>query len=186
MRTINNMQISSEAWTLALAVILVAGTAESALQRLPVLRNSDSAGLENPNARAERAETFLSYRLPNETYPEHYDITLTTNVHTGEKPFQGVVVIDIIVESTTKNIVLHARQLDIIRVTIADPSTGVAEELSTVYELEREFLTLASNSGKQFAAGTKWKLTITYSGNLRDDNGGFYLSKYFDDEGNDR
>ncbi|TMW48643.1 hypothetical protein DOY81_006273 [Sarcophaga bullata] len=93
---------------LALALVFCAGTAESAIRRLP-FPPLDSRGLENPNGRAEVAEV-LNYRLPNNTYPVHYAIELTTAVHSGQRPFTGIVVIDIVVAEATTQIVLHARQ----------------------------------------------------------------------------
>ena len=67
--------------------------------------------------------------------------------------------------------------------TITNPTTGLSEQLSTSYESEREFLTLTRTSGVPFEVNSKWKLTIKYSGELREDNGGFYMSTYTDDEG---
>lgn len=159
-----------------IAFFLFAKTVESAVQRLPI-------GFENPNARLEVPKEFLNYRLPNNTYPEHYDLTLTTNVHTGERDFTGTVIIDIVIVEATTEIVLHARQLEGFQVTIKNPSTGLSEELSYSYEVEREFLTLKRKINTPFPAGSKWQLTIVYKGKLRTDNKGFYISSYVDDQG---
>ncbi|TMW48648.1 hypothetical protein DOY81_006278 [Sarcophaga bullata] len=55
--------------------------------------------------------------------------------------------------------------------------------MTTSYEDEREFLTLTRTSGVPFEVNSQWKLTIKYSGELRKDNGGFYMSTYKDTEG---
>lgn len=180
------MNISSSILLLALFVVFLAEAANSVSPFLPGLVNIYSGESKTYNARAKREAIILNYDLPNVTYPEHYDIKLTTNVHTGEKAFKGEVKINIVVANATKNIVLHARQMEISKVTIADPFTNKVEEMGHIYELEREFLTLTRNRYEPFAAKTKWILTITYSGILLDDDGGFQIAKYIDDDGNDR
>ncbi|KAH8298712.1 hypothetical protein KR018_007890, partial [Drosophila ironensis] len=142
--------------------------------------------LENPNQRS--VVPFAdedNYRLPNETIPVEYDVTLTTNVHTGETKFSGIVKITLSVITTTSNIVIHARQLENFTVTAQQLNVDNAEvhQLTASYEEEREFLTL-SKTDLSFTEDTTWLVTINYEGHLRTDNGGFYLSTYTDDAGN--
>ncbi|XP_046805079.1 endoplasmic reticulum aminopeptidase 1-like [Lucilia cuprina] len=163
---------------LALVALVLSGTAVFASPYSPPQEFDFSVGLEYINARLERAEEFLNYRLPNQTYPEHYDIELSTNVHTGDKAFKGKVTIDVVVVETTNAIVIHARQLKDFKTSLVNPVNGLQENLKFEYELEREFLTLTRLNGAKFEDDTKWKVTIEYSGELRTDNGGFYLSSY--------
>ncbi|XP_037811881.1 uncharacterized protein LOC119603780 [Lucilia sericata] len=176
-RAFSNMQ-SFSVLHLALVALILSGTAVFASPYSPPQEFDILAGQENPNARLERVEEFLNYRLPNHTYPEHYDIELTTNVHTGDKAFKGKVTIDVVVVETTNAIVIHARQLKNFKTTLVNPVNGLQENLKFDYELEREFLTLTRLNGAKFEADTKWKVTVEYSGELRTDNGGFYLSSY--------
>lgn len=169
---------------LVLALVLYIGTAESAIKHMP-MPPIDSGVLENPNRRADATEV-LNYRLPNSTYPEHYAIELTTAVHTGERQFTGVVVIDIVVAEATIQIVVHARQTKNFEAIITHPTTGATETLTTSYEDQREFLTLTRPSGIPFEVNSKWKVTIKYSGELRTDRGGFYMTSYTDSEGKER
>lgn len=171
------MQKSLGNFVALVAVLFFVINVESASRRLPI---------ENPNARVGTTDWFLNYRLPNSSYPEHYNITLTTNVHTGYKDFNGTVIIDIVVVEETMEIFMHARQLKGFVVNILDLSSGVSERLNYIYEPQREFLSFERINFKPFPANSKWRLTIAYKGTLRDDNGGFYLSSYVDDEGNDR
>ncbi|XP_054725819.1 aminopeptidase N-like [Anastrepha obliqua] len=132
-------------------------------------------------------DTDLNYRLPNATEPLHYDVELTTNVHNGTKKFTGTVKILLEVIDNTNTIVLHERQLSEIKATIsnANGTGGVQEQLSTSYEEAREFLSLTpTNQSLTFSKGTFWVLTITYAGELRVDNLGFYLSTYTDEKDN--
>ncbi|KAM7359496.1 uncharacterized protein ACRADG_013108 [Cochliomyia hominivorax] len=176
---------TSYSWLLASIAIFLIGLSESGAYRFPVLDDNENINrLEFPNARVETLAEILNYRLPNSSYPEHYDITLTTNVHTGARDFTGLVVIDIVIVEPTTEIVIHARQTGDYKVNISNPSTGLSEELMTSYETERDFLTLKRKTDVPFDADTKWKLTISYTGKLRTDNKGFYLSSYNDTEGN--
>ncbi|XP_059217371.1 aminopeptidase N-like [Stomoxys calcitrans] len=153
------------------ALVLATGYVESYTRVMP------------PNFR-EIEETLpradINYRLPNDTVPQHYDIVLNTRVDEGVRDFSGTVTIDLTVLVETNSIVLHARQLTFESATIQS-STGQSEALTFNYEPQREFLTLSRTV--PFAKDTKWKLTVVYSGLLRSDNGGFYLTTYLDAQG---
>lgn len=132
-------------------------------------------------------EKYRNYRLPNDTYPEQYNIKITTNVHSGERSFKGEVIIDICVLIDTDDIVLHSLELDINKVTINQLCCNdEPEELSKAYDLKRNFLILTRKTGQRFISGSKHQITIQYNGSLRSDKRGFYMTKYKDDNGNDR
>lgn len=141
--------------------------------------------LEAPNQRiiTPRADEE-TYRLPNTTEPLEYDITLHTNVHLGEKSFTGSVTILLKVLQDTSTIVVHTRQLDGFEATIIQADVQESSEINLEYtqDTDREFLILEAKD-VSFPAGTSWQLTIKYKGNLREDNGGFYLSTYEDAQG---
>lgn len=165
-------------------VVLVAASVQAAVVReFPPFEQFQR--LENPNQRVVPLADDLNYRLPNETVPVEYDITLTTNVHTGDTHFTGVVAITVSVLTKTEKIVIHARQLENFTATAQQLNVENAEvhTLNVTYEDEREFLTLYKE-GLELPEDTTWLVTINYEGNLRTDNGGFYLSTYTDDEGN--
>ncbi|KAH8346509.1 hypothetical protein KR084_001696 [Drosophila pseudotakahashii] len=169
---------------LVVLLLAISATQAAVVRTFPPFEQLQS--LENPNQRA--VVPFAdedNYRLPNETIPSHYAVSLSTNVHTGDTVFNGTVAITLsVVESTTK-IVVHARQLENYTASIIQQGVAeaVAQDLTFEYEAEREFLTF-SKTGLTFAEGTTWILTINYQGHLRTDNGGFYLSTFTDEEGN--
>lgn len=170
--------------TVAAVLLAAPGPVTGATRRIPPLFRESGGFVENPNARFDtRADD--DYRLPNTTLPSHYDVELTTNVHDGTKRFTGTVKIDLTIVEATQTIVLHARQLTIGTVTI-QTGTSTAETLTHSYEEEREFLTLTRSGTAPFPKDSQWTLTITYEGELRTDNGGFYLSTYTDPEGNEK
>ncbi|KAH8382803.1 hypothetical protein KR009_005333 [Drosophila setifemur] len=169
-----------------LLVLLVATSIQGAVVRqFPPFEQLQNLELPNQRSVVPFADED-NYRLPNETIPVEYDVTLTTNVHTGDKHFTGTVAITLKVEETTSKIVVHARQLENFTATVQQLNVAEApvHTLTTIeYEAEREFLSL-SQTGLQFPEDTTWVLTIKYEGNLREDNGGFYLSTFEDEAGN--
>ncbi|XP_017058620.1 aminopeptidase N [Drosophila ficusphila] len=169
---------------LLVLVVAVCTTQAAVVRSFPPFEQLQS--LENPNQRL--VVPFAdedNYRLPNETVPVHYDVNLSTNVHTGDTVFNGTVAITLNVTAATSEIVVHARQLENYTASIIQVGVegAVAQELDHSYEAAREFLTF-SRTGVTFPADTTWILTINYQGHLRTDNGGFYLSTFTDEEGN--
>lgn len=124
----------------------------------------------------------VNYRLPNDTIPESYDITLTTNVHNNVDDFTGEAIIKIKVLKKTSSITLHHRKLTITSVNLIAQGTGskVNEDDGT-YDDVTEFLTIKCK--RELTVDESLFLTITYTGKLRDDMGGFYKSSYVDSSG---
>lgn len=131
-----------------------------------------------------RADDEPSYRLPNNTYPEEYDISLVTRIHAGDFAFSGVVRISITTfENVSSSIVLHHRQLAIGNIKLWTTNANPVEVPVGAYSyvLQTELLTIPVTNG--LSANTKYTLVIEYTGELRLDNGGFYRSSYINDDG---
>lgn len=172
-------------FTPILTLLLVLATTNAAVVRqFPPFERQQLELIENPNLRAAQRADEVTYRLPNNTEPLEYNIDLTTNVHDGTTEFQGIVTITLKVLETSSDIVVHARQLKILGATIrkSDAAESTAVALDIVEDKEREFLHLSA-VGQSFEEDSIWLLTIQYTGNLRLDNGGFYLSSYTDETG---
>lgn len=123
----------------------------------------------------------IRYRLPNNTKPESYDITLTTNVDQNDFNFFGTVVINIRVLEASSNITLHAHQITIIAVKLMT-HTGTEMSLDKYsYNKDNDFLTISSQV--QLQKDTNYNLFIDYMGELRDDNRGFFKSSYVNSNG---
>lgn len=123
----------------------------------------------------------ISYRLPNNTKPENYDITLVTNIHKNDFKFSGTVIINLRALETSYNIVLHARQLIIKSVKLMT-QTGTNVRLNPfIFDAITEFLTIPTQS--QLQKDNNYILTIEYSGELRTDQHGFYRSSYVNSRG---
>ncbi|EDW67457.1 aminopeptidase N [Drosophila virilis] len=167
--------------TILALLLVVATTAHAAVVRnFPPFEQLQQ--LENPNSRLAPRADEDTYRLPNNTEPVEYTVELHTNVHTGDTAFSGTVAISINVLETSTIIVVHARQLENFTATIRKDGETTDTALEITHDTDREFLKLSAKD-LTFEEGTSWLLTIKYEGNLRTDNGGFYLSKYTDENG---
>lgn len=122
------------------------------------------------------------YRLPNNTFPVHYDITLITNIHVGDFGFTGRVDILIQALENTNNITLHYRELTFLAVNLLD-ANGVSIQSPVPYTLQEDVEFLVIQPAAQLTAGTRYIVQILYAGILRDDDAGFYRSSYVDSFG---
>lgn len=135
-------------------------------------------------ALTEGEEDLRSYRLPNNTIPLKYDVQISTNIHRGDPEFRGTVKIEIAVIAKTNKIVLQLRQLTIVDVKLYGSKNILSNEIGIVSRQQvddLEFLEITAS--REFEIGEKPMLVITYVGQLRDDNLGFYRSSYIDSEG---
>ncbi|KAJ6643780.1 Aminopeptidase N [Pseudolycoriella hygida] len=133
------------------------------------------------NVKVGVEQETISYRLPNETFPEHYEIHLTTNIHEGNFTFTGRVEITLVTREETSVIVVHARQLTITGVSLWN-TLGTPTEIGThpvEYDVVTEFVTVRLLNGV-LESNQKFLLSIEYNGELREDNLGFYRSSYRD------
>lgn len=128
-------------------------------------------------------DEYIGYRLPNDTRPETYDISLRTWVHEENFEFTGEVNIGIVVVNDTSAITLHMRQLDIrqIRLLTTGDIPGLISIGPFTYNSTFEFLRIPINS--LLLANERYTLEIRYSGTLRQNQGGFYRSSYLNNAG---
>lgn len=117
-----------------------------------------------------------SLRLPKSSFPLNYDITLTTQVHTGQRSFNGVVKIEIEISEETNVITLHNRQLQVQSVSLKDEG---GNEVSVVPsdDKAKEFLIITSTS-RTFKPAERYTIEIKYLGLLQTGTSGFYRSSY--------
>uniref|UniRef100_A0A1Q3FGJ4 Aminopeptidase N n=2 Tax=Culex tarsalis TaxID=7177 RepID=A0A1Q3FGJ4_CULTA len=173
-----------------LCVLVVAGTALAADRPL-----SKSTDVDPPLFIAPELETYgddvivpvqeidEEYRLPKTSVPTRYEVLIRTEVHSGDRSFEGTVDIYFTVLQATNDIVIHQRDLAIQSFTLY--SLGVSEiELATPqmsYNAQYNKVTFTSSTLLQ--PNANYKLVIRYTGKLANDEDGFYISSYVDDDG---
>lgn len=134
------------------------------------------------NAAMDDTVTYgINYRLPNNTRPESYDITLITNIDQNDFNFMGSVVIQLRVLEASHNITIHARQLNIKTVKLATLSGTPIDLNPFTYDNVTEFLVVPSRMELQ--KDTQYALTVDYSGELRTNSMGFYRGSYTNSKG---
>lgn len=138
--------------------------------------------LSRNNFEIDATADRISYRLPNNTKPERYEITLVTNIDRNDFNFSGKVVIDIFVLNASSAITLHARRLRIKSINLIEKTTATKiETFPFTYNKTTEFLTVPTQS--QLQKDSKYSLTVEYEGKLRSDLFGFYHSFYINSLG---
>lgn len=166
------MSRSAPVWLSAILFIALIDRL-SAENRFPITQRVENVEVRQDDGRR--------YRLPNDTVPETYDITLTTRIDDANFIFNGNVRIGILAKEPTQLITLHHRQLTIISVqlwTTTSPSSEITVGAFS-YDPELEFLQIPVPNG--LTAGSRYLLSIDYVGTLREDNAGFYRSSYRND-----
>ncbi|UKZ83833.1 hypothetical protein TrVFT333_011646 [Trichoderma virens FT-333] len=112
--------------------------------------------------------------LPESLKPSHYNV-LITDLDYNTWTYKGLVEIDGHFASSTDKIVLNALDIEINRATLSLDSL-TSEAISITHDDHAQESTIAFN---QVASnGSTAKLTVEFTGNIRNDMTGFYRSKY--------
>lgn len=122
----------------------------------------------------------INYRLPNNTIPENYTISLRSWIYEGNFSFTGIVTIDLLALESSNFITVHQDGL-----TIGDIQLSSNNIFIPIEQFEHndtlDFLTIPVT--EDLNPGQRYTLRIEYNGTLRDDDLGFYRSSYVNDSG---
>lgn len=122
-----------------------------------------------------------TYRLPNNTIPLHYDISLRTNVHIRDFSFDGNTRINIRVLEASNTITLHARHLTIYSISLLN-SQGNTIERNLPFTTENLLQFIVITTSQRLEVDQEITLEINYSAFLGNEGVGFYRRSYFDEE----
>lgn len=129
------------------------------------------------------ANEITTFRLPNDTVPVHYYLSITTSIHdNGNSAFSGRVRITIRAVEETSVITLHYRehtftQINLYNYTEAPFEPELIEgDIDPVLIEDFEFLQI--RTAAPLVANQQYIVEIDFNNTLRNDNSGFYRSFY--------
>lgn len=133
----------------------------------------------------EAYQNTLTYRLPNNTNPESYVISLEFgDFHEDDMSFTGRVLITINVLENTNQITLHNSVL-IVSVGLSSlTSNNNAIENTYDFDVEREFLII--KTAETLNADSRVQIDIAYRGNIGTSIAGIYRGSYRNEENDER
>ena len=124
------------------------------------------------------------YWLPGEVVPVHYDLMLV--VHMDNLTTREEVSVEVEVVKATFNITLHANstfvRIDHDKVAVKGPDGKEIAVEGHTEDREKEFYTI--KLGSRLEVGQKLKLTLPYTGVIRDGNNGNVTMNSTDVDGN--
>lgn len=164
-------------------IVVLAHIVAFAAAAVPPIR--ELASVEENSLNTYQNNNNVNYRLPNTSHPVNYELAIESRVDLGEFEFKGNVKIVIVVDQMTQEIVLHARQLNILNVTLGRFRGRTLVNLKIdpfEYDNVPEFLKIRTNLST-LNQGDRLLLNIDYVGALRNDRGGFYRSSYVNSNG---
>ncbi|XP_037949814.1 aminopeptidase N-like isoform X1 [Teleopsis dalmanni] len=146
-----------------------------------------SAGLRPTNLlkttdNTTRQTPRRSLRLPNSTFPLHYDLHINTSIHLEDFVYIGNVTIDIEIRESTNEIVMHAKNLSDFEIIVYElPSGDVVTDLTHSYDPFSHFLIIHPiQRYVAFEAGQLYRVQILFKGLLHSTTYGFYWFSYND------
>ncbi|XP_043071150.1 puromycin-sensitive aminopeptidase-like protein isoform X2 [Drosophila grimshawi] len=127
-----------------------------------------------------------SLRLPNDTYPLSYQLHISSNIHLGDLSFSGNATIDIEIRRSTNEIVLHAKNLSDIQITLRlldsvnhESAGELLDYVTHSYVPHATFLIIHPIMNYQaFEAGQRYRLQISYTGLMGTQPKGLYWMPY--------
>ncbi|XP_059138986.1 glutamyl aminopeptidase-like [Physella acuta] len=127
---------------------------------------------------------WLSYRLPRDVLPVHYDVTIYPNFYEEAHEFSGNVTIEAQVVTSTHYIILHAHPLyvNVTGTHVTDNRTGAEiDVIRTFYHTPHEFFVIQVGSDVNDSV----RLTLNYHGVFDQTTVGFYKSDYYNTDTNE-
>lgn len=149
---------------LLLAIVATAICNTSAVSHFPLIPTAIDV--------APRIENSGSVRLPNNTRPETYEITIRTWIHDGNFTFIGSVRIGIVAMQSTNYITLHHRVQSIERIAIFSEDQIPVNIGNSSHNTEFDFLTIPV-IGDNLVEGSRYFIVIDYTGTMERDSDGW-------------
>lgn len=140
---------------------------ESTVTRLPI---GDGLRIVNDF----RDDDKIGYRLPNDTKPETYNISLRTGISEGKFDYDGFISINILIVNATREVTIHSRMLKIESIRLSDANgMGQIDLLPWRTNKKTGFLIIPTKS-VELSSGRRHRLDIKFSGVLDTETRGFF------------
>lgn len=120
-----------------------------------------------------------SFRLPDTSSPTFYELQFTPKFNGFNSTFTGVANITVVINSLTDVFTLNAKELNVTNITVTDVSTRKPRSLdvaSLKYVTHNEQLEIYLKI--KIPPKKNILLSIRYTGNIRTDLTGLYISSY--------
>lgn len=113
-----------------------------------------------------------SYRLPNDTKPETYNISLRTGISEGQFDFDGSIAINILVVNATREVTIHSQKLNIQSICLSN-ATNTIDLLPWRTNTQIDFLIIPTKS-VELLPGSRYQLSLKFGGQLQERSRGFF------------
>lgn len=143
--------------------------------QMPLLMNK-----KQPDNR--KFDESVTYRLPNNTRPLHYDILISSGIHAGDFNFDGEVTVRIVAIENSSEITLNSKWLAIKNIDLFNADDQIIQS-NVQFQLHERVEFLEIIPLQQLLANEEYILRINYAGTLRTDDYGFFRTSYFHENG---
>lgn len=116
-----------------------------------------------------------SSKLPHETRPINYIVTLNVNIHNGSLPFDGRVMVRVVADVATDVITLNSRGLSVKEARVFDEDDS---EMQRGFELDTERDFIYINVDRPLTVGDEYLVQISYNGFISTSKNGFHRVAY--------
>lgn len=139
----------------------------------------------NINPLAPSDPEGLSFRLPNNSIPIHYNVFLSTDIHIPNFNFNGSVAITFRTLMPSTNITINFKQISIYEVHLYNENSQIIESFVN-FELDYVTELMVIRPQFELPGNQQFIIRIEYSGVMRTDSYGYYQGSYIDENGNQR
>lgn len=123
------------------------------------------------------AQNFTTYRLPNNTRPESYDVHIQTWIDEGNPTFFGTVRIGIVAVESTDYIRIHHNVAQLNSVSVLTENEIPVPIGAYSYNRTYTFLTIPMAQGTNLIQGSRYLIDIDYIATMNEYSG-FYRNYY--------
>ncbi|KAG5684365.1 hypothetical protein PVAND_013600 [Polypedilum vanderplanki] len=126
-------------------------------------------------------ENLINYRLPNDTFPLSYDLSLTNYIHESNFTFNGNVKIHIKIKEETQTVTLHRRDIIIDSIDLYD-GNDILKLSNLQFEYLEEFDFIRVNLETPQNKDSEIFLDFTFNGLLEEEASGFFKTPFINSD----